>query len=243
MIKLLRFAYYKIINFINKYLYYFGLCLIKVKKYNKEFLDDNYQDYLRTIYIISNLGLQTKNEKERERERVKRGAIAELGVYKGRTSKLLHKLQPNRRLYLFDTFEGFSQKDLIVEMKKNYSTGKIEFNDANYNDLKSYFNKSKNVSLIKGYFPDSVKNISINEEFIFVIIDFDLYKPTLDGLSYFWPKMQDGGIIMVHDFDSLKFKGITKAVQEFSKENKCNFTCLPCSGGSAIFVKNKKKLN
>jgi hypothetical protein len=53
--------------------------------------------------------------------------------------------------------------------------------------------------------------------------------------------MQDGGIILVHDFNSLKFKGITSAVEEFSKEINCNFSCLPCAGGSAIFVKNKKK--
>ena len=40
------------------------------------------------------------------------GSIAELGVYKGTTAKLLHELLPGRTLWLFDTFTGFDARDL-----------------------------------------------------------------------------------------------------------------------------------
>jgi Macrocin-O-methyltransferase (TylF) len=43
------------------------------------------------------------------------GSIAELGVYKGTTAKLLHELLPGRTLWLFDTFEGFDARDLPGE--------------------------------------------------------------------------------------------------------------------------------
>ena len=37
-----------------------------------------------------------------------KGEIAELGVYKGETAKLIHHYCPERMLNLFDTFEGFA---------------------------------------------------------------------------------------------------------------------------------------
>ena len=237
--KLIRKIYYYLINLINKYLFFIGHCLIKVKKFDKKLLNQNYQDYYRTIYIISNLNLISKAQSENEKKG-KKAAIAELGVYNGRTAKLLNKIEIDRRLYLFDTFEGFNNKDLTIEKNSQYSSGKMEFQDANYKALRNYFSNKDNVIFIKGYFPMSIEDKVINDKFIFVIIDFDLYKPTLDGLRYFWDKMLDGGIIMVHDFDSLKFKGITDAVNQFSREQNVNFTCLPCAGGSAIFQKNKK---
>ena len=40
------------------------------------------------------------------------GSVAELGVYKGDTAWKLNLLFPDRRLYLFDTFQGFSEADI-----------------------------------------------------------------------------------------------------------------------------------
>ena len=38
------------------------------------------------------------------------GAIAEVGVYRGEISAFLNKLLPEKKIYLFDTFEGFTNK-------------------------------------------------------------------------------------------------------------------------------------
>src|SRR3954469_21494876 len=40
------------------------------------------------------------------------GAFAEVGVWRGETSAFLHRVAPERTLYLFDTFEGFDERDL-----------------------------------------------------------------------------------------------------------------------------------
>ena len=45
------------------------------------------------------------------------GSLAELGVYRGTTAKLLHALFPGRTLWLFDTFEGFDARDLAHERR------------------------------------------------------------------------------------------------------------------------------
>ena len=39
------------------------------------------------------------------------GSMAELGVYKGEFSACLNQMLPDRKLYLFDTFEGFHNND------------------------------------------------------------------------------------------------------------------------------------
>ena len=47
-------------------------------------------------------------------ERGIRGDIAELGVYKGHTAKLIHHYMPERVLHLFDTFATTGQKQLAA---------------------------------------------------------------------------------------------------------------------------------
>ena len=44
-----------------------------------------------------------------------RGAAAELGVYRGDTAWQINDLFADRKLYLFDTFEGFDERDLVSE--------------------------------------------------------------------------------------------------------------------------------
>ena len=44
-----------------------------------------------------------------------KGDFAELGVYQGKTAKLIHHYAPERNLHLFDTFEGFGQKMAMSE--------------------------------------------------------------------------------------------------------------------------------
>src|SRR3954469_19259810 len=51
------------------------------------------------------------------------GNVAELGVYKGDFSKRLNQLFPDKKLYLFDTFSGFDERDISIEHNKGYSDG------------------------------------------------------------------------------------------------------------------------
>ena len=54
------------------------------------------------------------------------GSMAELGVYKGEFSACLNQMLPDRKLYLFDTFEGFhnndkNEKDTIILVVKYFA--------------------------------------------------------------------------------------------------------------------------
>jgi hypothetical protein len=73
--------------------------------------------------------------------------------------------------------------------------------------------------------------------FAFVSIDVDIYKPTLAGLEYFYDHLGDGGFIMVHDYNERRWKGVTKAVDEFCAARKIVFVPICDSCGSIIIVK------
>ena len=63
-------------------------------------------------------------------------------------------------------------------------------------------------------------------------MDVDLYKSTIDGLRYFFPRMISGGIILIHDFHT---DGIKKAIKEFSSENQIQV--IELSGTQGIIFK------
>src|SRR6476660_1369139 len=79
----------------------------------KRNLNRNYLDYIRlaTLELVSN-EIYRKNLP---------GNVAELGVYKGGFAKHINAYFPDRKFYLFDTFEGFHLDDVQNEKAKNYS--------------------------------------------------------------------------------------------------------------------------
>lgn len=165
------------------------------------------------------------------------GSIAELGVYKGDFAKRLNVLFSDRSLYLFDTFQGFNKKDIEIEKRNNYSAGNQDFSDTSVEVVLSKMRYPKNCIIKKGFFPDTARDIDINVRFCFVSIDADLYDPILNGLYFFYPKLEKGGFIFVHDFNNDAYKGARQAVVKFCKENNIGYAPLPDSGGTVVITK------
>ena len=76
--------------------------------------------------------------------------------------------------------------------------------------------KYENVYFFKGVFPETANSI-LDKKFCFVHLDTNLYQSTLDSLEFFWPRMVKGGRIVSHDYKANSMPGITKAFQEFFK--------------------------
>ena len=73
------------------------------------------------------------------------------------------------------------------------------------------------VVIQKGYFPETTIGLE-NKKFGFVNLDFDLYKPTLEGLRFFYPKLVKGGCILIHDYYNAWYKGVGAAIEKFEEE-------------------------
>jgi O-methyltransferase len=164
------------------------------------------------------------------------GAVAELGVYRGELAAVLNQLFPQRRLYLFDTFEGFSQNDLASGEERQHSQSSVEdFKDTSIDTVLARMAHPANIVLRKGYFPETADGLQ--EQFAFVNLDVDLYKPILAGLNYFYPRLVDGGYLFVHDYNNRRFGGVRTAVDQFTKANRVSFVQLPDFAGSIVISK------
>lgn len=151
-----------------------------------------------------------------------KGAVAELGVYRGAFAKCINGVFPDRTLYLFDTFEGFLEEDLKYEKIQGLLKNEVgKFSNTSEEYVLGRMPYPDKCIIKKGYFPDTAEDL--NERFAFVNIDVDLYKPILSGLEYFWPKMSKGGYILVHDFFSLSYAGTRKAIEEFADKHNIGF--------------------
>lgn len=186
-------------------------------------------DLIRLCFFIEHLKLL-------EKEQVP-GSLAELGVYKGTTAKILHSMMPHRNLYLFDTFEGFDKRDVQHEKKKISASS--FFDDTSLERVRDFVGISSNIKYCKGYFPTTTMDVPENERFALVHLDADLYKPTHDALHFFYPKMSPGGIMVFHDYSSHAWPGVTQAVDEFFKDKPESLVLLPDKSGTALIRKMK----
>ena len=167
------------------------------------------------------------------------GAFAELGVYKGETAKILHLLDASRTLHLFDTFEGFTEKDLAVEIRNDEKYRTTNFADTDLETVKKLFAQSNNVFFHKGYFPTTTSDLA-EQKFALVHLDADLYQPTIAALHYFYPRLSAGGVIIIHDYNHT-WAGIVRAVDEFRKTILESIIEIADWQGSVMIVKNQSK--
>lgn len=190
-------------------------------------IDRNYFDYIR----LATLELVSTEVESRKLE----GNVAELGVYKGKFARYINSYFPNRKLYLFDTFSGFDAQDVQKEKKEAFSSGEQDFSDTSVEMVLKEMPFRDRCIPVKGFFPQSAAGI--DDRFVFVSLDTDLYDPIYAGLHYFYPRLVKGGYIFIHDFNNAAYKGARKAVEQFCREQGVSFVPIPDSGGTAVIVK------
>ena len=164
-----------------------------------------------------------------------KGNVAELGVYKGDFAKRLNALFKDRKLYLFDTFSGFTDKDKQIDQGQGYSSASQDFSDTTVGYVRSQLTHPENCIFRAGYFPDTATGIT--GTFCLVSIDADLFEPIFQGLQYFYPRLEKGGYIFVHDVNNEEYVGARQAVQQYCGENGIAFVPIPDSGGTVIISK------
>ncbi|MBR3622284.1 MAG: hypothetical protein IKN43_02920 [Selenomonadaceae bacterium] len=151
-----------------------------------------------------------------------KGNVAECGVNMGHFAYYINKFFYDRQCYLFDTFQGFPHEDLKEERQlwdEVREDGRLNFEDmflnTNVDIVKSRLENQKLCRFFVGYFPESALNVE--DEFCFVNLDMDLYRPMFEGLKFFYPKMTRGGVILLHDYFSSEWPGTHKAVKDFEE--------------------------
>ena len=166
------------------------------------------------------------------------GAMAELGVYQGEFAEELNRMFPERKLYLFDTFTGFDVRDMNEVNGKRAKAG--DFSDTSAEAVLARMPHPEKIRIKQGYFPESLSLMTEEEEterYVLVSLDTDLYQPTLEGLTYFYPRLVPGGYIILDDYNSPQFPGVGEAVREFCKREGVSVVPLCDLHGTAVLVK------
>ena len=148
------------------------------------------------------------------------GSVAEAGVYQGDFSAEINRNFYDRKLYLFDTFSGFDGRDIEEEAGYSENADRGDYlKNTSVNFVMSKMKYPENIEIKRGYVPETFAGI--DDSFIFVNLDMDLYKPTLEALKWFWPRINKGGVCLIHDYfdDTDTFPNLKKAVSEFIDEN------------------------
>jgi O-methyltransferase len=170
-------------------------------------------------------------------ERQVPGDLAELGVYKGGTARLIHHYVPERTLHLFDTFSGFDERDVGRERQKTgLAADQKAFSDTSIElVLRNVQRLNDNIEVHPGFFPQSVPAPLKEKQFAFVHLDADLYEPIMAGLEFFYPRSAPGGVIVVHDYNS--WPGARRAVDLFFQDKPETPIPMPDKSGSVVIVK------
>jgi hypothetical protein len=189
---------------------------------------DNFTKYIRrqrltrllSLYEIFKRALPVK------------GSIIECGVYRGfglmawaNMSAVLEPANLTRRIYGFDTFEGFpavSDKDqnrlMDVQAGQLYAnsfdelTELIEIYDSN-----RFLGHVSKVQLIKGDVTKTIPEFLQKNRHLVVsllFLDLDLYEPTKIAIDHFFPRMPKGAIIAFDELDNPIWPGETEALSE-----------------------------
>lgn len=167
------------------------------------------------------------------------GAAAELGVYRGAFARCINMLMPERKLYLFDSFEGFEQSEAVREQQ--VGTCGEGFVEAHRNtaveQVLRWMPHRDRVEIRQGYFPQSLEGLE--ERFCLVSLDVDFEDTTYEGLCYFWPRMNPGGFIMLHDYNSRSLAGVRRAVERYERDFNTRLPGVPlCDiNGTLVLVK------
>lgn len=153
------------------------------------------------------------------------GDYVEMGCYRGDTSLLLAEILQGynrdvaveklvKKLWIYDSFEGLPGKSANDEsvLGTNFKSGKLLVTKR---EVKERFLKAGlTVPVIKKAWFKDLTTDDLPSEIAFAFLDGDFYESIRDSLELVVPKMNDKGVIVVHDYTNPALPGVKRAVDE-----------------------------
>ena len=163
------------------------------------------------------------------------GDFVECGVWRGGQALLaawmFKQMGSEKKVWLYDTFEGFVNVERI-SMDYNIAVKDIEAHNEHIDmtfhseesknsleNVKANFEKagllSDNVVFVKGDVVNTLESESVPEKVAVLRLDTDFYASTLKELQVLYPRVENGGVLIVDDYGYCE--GAKTAVDEYFK--------------------------
>lgn len=169
------------------------------------------------------------------------GDLAEVGVFRGSFSTLINEKFPKRKLLLFDTFEGFGQE----ELKRETALGRCDKKFASFHASTSAekvlrgFTYPEQCIMRKGFFPGTVTDEDRSRQYAFVSVDVDFEDSIYESICFFYPRLSNGGMMFIHDYNSSFLGGVKDSVKRYEVEKQIRLKKVPLAdrAGTLVIVK------
>lgn len=158
------------------------------------------------------------------------GCVVEAGVGQGRGLAIWTALSlregKNRKIWAFDSFEGFPSLVAEDEASDNFIRGLAEYKKFDIPYVRSTLNEfgisyvdiDRMISVVKGFIPASCEMYN-GGAIALLYLDLDIYEGYRDALTYFFDKVAPGGVVVFDEYlkplDAHKWPGASKAINEF----------------------------
>jgi hypothetical protein len=164
------------------------------------------------------------------------GDFVECGVWRGGSSMaaaltFLHRKETNKKMWLFDTFDGMGETTEFDVSHEGYLASEMikrsdksdarsvwcaaSFEDVEQN-MKSTGYPMDKIRFVKGKVEDTLQK-EIPEKISILRLDTDYYTSTKAELEILYSRLLPGGVIILDDYGH--WQGARKAVDEFFEKN------------------------
>ena len=154
------------------------------------------------------------------------GDIVECGVWRGGFSIFLALMFPEKKIWMVDSFNGFqklSDAKFTSYIRERFVDDGSSFNnyckcsdDEVRKNMAEYdLYEGDRIKLLKGYVRDTLPTAPI-DKISLLRVDVDAHSATLEVLTYLYPKVISGGLII---FDDTCIEGAKIAINTFLEEN------------------------
>ncbi len=154
------------------------------------------------------------------------GDVVECGVWRGGNIMLARIISPSRKCWLYDTFDGMTIPDDILDVKRSGEKAIDRFNLKKSNGSKwdavsvdqvhKHFEDvglgSKELNFVVGPVEETLLKC-VPEKIAILRLDVDWYLSTKICLEILYPKLSAGGFLIVDDYGH--WMGCKKAVDDY----------------------------
>lgn len=171
------------------------------------------------------------------------GDFVECGVNRGfLSSAILHDLDwqgTARRFWMLDTFTGLdpryvsdTERDAgaLVANQAKLDSG---FYTGSLQAVRENFAVWPAVQIIPGAVPDTLPQVTA-ESVAFLHIDMNCAPPEVAAIDWFWPRMPQGGIVLLDDYAYRGFQPQKDAMDDWARTKGVSIASLPTGQGLLV---------
>ena len=168
------------------------------------------------------------------------GDWVEFGCYRGDTSLLLEKIleedyivgaadianathdidKHRKQLWIYDSFAGLPEKHAFDNSVAGDAFQAGELFVTKREVVERFRRAGLRLPVIKkGFFENLDPTEDLPDKIGFAFLDGDLYQSIKTSLELVKPRLTDGGIILVHDYNNPELPGAARAVDEWMAKN------------------------